>query len=320
MGHAPKRRVVAIGGGTGLSSLLRGLKAGPFAITAIVTVADDGGSTGRLRAEMDIPAPGDIRNVLVALAEKESLLSALMQYRFRTNGALSGHALGNLLIAAMSDITGDFAQAVRALSRVLAVRGVVLPAANAPLRLKAELADGTVVEGESNIPKAGRPIRRVMIDPPDAAPLPEALQAIREAELILLGPGSLYTSLIPNLLVPGLVRAIAESRAPKAFIVNLMTQPGETDGYTALDHVAAVEAHSAPKLFDVLVVNTGPIPEPLARRYREGGQEAVRVDREVLRARGYRLIEDDFVLADPKTGLIRHDAVKVGERLLSSLF
>jgi len=224
-------RIVVIGGGTGLSVLLRGLKHEPVHITAIVTVADDGGSSGRLREEMDMLPPGDIRNVLTALADTEPLMEKVMQYRFSTGTGLAGHNLGNLLLAAMNEITGDFVTAVKTLSGVLAVRGDVLPASTQSIRLKAEMTDGSLVVGESQIPLTGKEIKRVFLDPEDAVPLSEALLAIAEADAILIGPGSLYTSILPNLLVRGLFAAIKRSPAPKIYICNVMTQPGETDGY-----------------------------------------------------------------------------------------
>lgn len=298
-------RLVAIGGGSGLSHILRGLKHGPYIITAIVTVADDGGSTGRLRQEMNIPAPGDVRNVLTALSKEESLLNELMRYRFKTNGALSGHALGNLLLAAMTEITGDFGQAVKALSRVLAVQGEVLPAANIPVNLRATLVDGREILGESNIPSGGARISRIWLDPPHVTPLPAALSAIEKADVIILGPGSLYTSLIPNLLVPGIVSSIAQSPAQKIYIANLMTQPGETDGYDVSDHIAAIEAHSRPHLFKTVIVNSAPLPEDVLMMYAQGGQAPVTADVEALKRAGYHVVSAPlFALQD---GIVRHD-------------
>ncbi|MBE3595224.1 MAG: YvcK family protein [Candidatus Carbobacillus altaicus] len=298
-------RLVAIGGGSGLSHILRGLKHGPYSITAIVTVADDGGSTGRLRQEMNIPAPGDVRNVLTALSKEESLLNELMRYRFKTNGALSGHALGNLLLAAMTDIMGDFGQAVKALSRVLAVQGEVLPAANIPVSLRATLVDGREIIGESNIPNGGARIRRVWLDPTHVSPLPAALSAIKQADVILLGPGSLYTSLIPNLLVPGIVPAIAESSARKIYIANLMTQPGETDGYDVLDHIEAIESHSARHLFKTVMVNTSPLPEDVRETYEQGGQAPVTADVAALKQAGYDVLSAPLLAIHD--GVVRHD-------------
>ncbi|RXT04036.1 YvcK family protein [Ammoniphilus sp. CFH 90114] len=306
----PQRKVVVIGGGTGLSVLLRGLKEKPFDLSAIVTVADDGGSSGRLREEMSMPPPGDIRNVIVALADTEPLLANLFQYRFVSGGGLAGHSLGNLFIAAMKEITGDFVTAVKEISRVLAVRGQVLPSANQAIVLKAEMEDGTIVSGESQIPKMGKKIRRVFLEPKDVQPLDDAIQAIQEADLILLGPGSLYTSILPNLLVPGISKAIKESKARKAYICNVMTQPGETDFYTASDHANALYNHVGADLFDTILVNNAAIPEAILERYREKGATPVQYDRERLLKFGFQIIEDNFVMYET---YLRHDAHKLAE-------
>lgn len=306
----PQGKVVVIGGGTGLSVLLRGLKEKPFDLSAIVTVADDGGSSGRLREEMSMPPPGDIRNVIVALADTEPLLANLFQYRFVSGGGLAGHSLGNLFIAAMKEITGDFVTAVKEISRVLAVRGQVLPSANQAIVLKAEMEDGTIVSGESQIPKMGKKIRRVFLEPKDVQPLDDAIQAIQEADLILLGPGSLYTSILPNLLVPGISKAIKESKAKKAYICNVMTQPGETDFYTASDHVNALYNHVGADLFDTILVNNAAIPEAILERYREKGATPVQYDRERLLKFGFQIIEDNFVMYET---YLRHDAHKLAE-------
>lgn len=314
-GIAPrdKPRVVVIGGGTGLSVLLRGLKERPVHISAIVTVADDGGSSGVLRDELKMPPPGDVRNVLLALADTEPLLERLLQYRFTNGTGLAGHTVGNLLIAAMKEIEGDFVRAVKKLSRVLAVRGDVLPAANQAIVLKAEMEDGTVVTGESKIPLAGKRIRRVWLDPPDVAALPEAVAALEQADAIVLGPGSLYTSLLPNLLVPGIVDAIRRSPAVKLYICNVMTQPGETDGYSAADHVQALVDHVGDRLFDYVIVHSGRIPSEVAQRYAQEGKKPVRCDRRRLEAMGYRVIVDE--LAVYRTYL-RHNAARLSDHIL----
>lgn len=314
-GIAPrdKPRVVVIGGGTGLSVLLRGLKERPVHISAIVTVADDGGSSGVLRDELKMPPPGDVRNVLLALADTEPLLERLLQYRFTNGTGLAGHTVGNLIIAAMKEIEGDFVRAVKKLSRVLAVRGDVLPAANQAIVLKAEMEDGTVVTGESKIPLAGKRIRRVWLDPPDVAALPEAVAALEQADAIVLGPGSLYTSLLPNLLVPGIVDAIRRSPAVKLYICNVMTQPGETDGYSAADHVQALVDHVGDRLFDYVIVHSGRIPSEVAQRYAQEGKKPVRCDRRRLEAMGYRVIVDE--LAVYRTYL-RHNAARLSDHIL----
>lgn len=277
-------RVVVIGGGTGIPVLLRGLKEYTGNLTAIVTVADDGGSSGRLRGDLGILPPGDVRNCLVALADREPLMEELLQYRFPT-GELRGHNMGNLLLAALCGITGGFDRAVRNFSRVLAVRGQVLPATLADVKLCAEMEDGSVVRGESHIPACGKGIKRVFLDPGNCFPTEEALLAIREADAIIMGPGSLYTSILPNLLVQGIPEAIARSRAAKIYVCNVMTQPGETDGYTASDHLRALTGHAG-QLVDYMVVNTESIPARLAGRYRREGAAPVKADLEVVREMG----------------------------------
>ncbi|REE66397.1 putative cofD-like protein [Paenibacillus taihuensis] len=305
-------RIVVIGGGTGLSVMLRGLKEKPLDITAIVTVADDGGSSGILRNELQMPPPGDIRNVLIALADVEPLLSDMLQYRFNSGTGLAGHSLGNLMLAAMTDISGDFVSGVRMLSKVLAVRGRVLPAAGEAIVLKAETVDGTIITGESNIPKAGKAIKRVFIEPPDVEPLEEAVEAIRQADAILIGPGSLYTSIIPNLLVPKLAESIVDSNAVKMFVCNVMTQPGETDNYSVSDHLAAVHAHIGHHLFDYVIVNDGEIPEQVQMKYAERGAKAVHLDLEEVKRRGYEVIADKLVLFRT---YLRHDAVRLSHHI-----
>lgn len=305
-------RIVVIGGGTGLSVMLRGLKAKPLDITAIVTVADDGGSSGILREELQMPPPGDIRSVLTALANTEPLLHEMLQYRFQNGTGLAGHSLGNLILAAMTDITGDFVTGITELSRVLAVRGRVLPAAHQAIILKAEMADGSIVVGESSIPKAGMAIRRVFIEPEQVEPLPEAVEAIREADAILIGPGSLYTSIIPNLIVPKLADAIVASDALKLFICNVMTQPGETDGYSVGDHLAAIHTHIGHHLFDYVIVNDGEIPPQVRSMYAEQGATAVLLDLEEVTRRGYRVIADRLVMFRT---YLRHDAAKLSEHI-----
>lgn len=305
-------RIVVIGGGTGLSVMLRGLKEKPVDITAIVTVADDGGSSGRLRSELSMVPPGDIRNVLTALADTEPLLGQMLEYRFKRGRGLAGHSLGNLILAAMQEITGDFVTGVRELSRVLAVRGRVLPASGTAIVLRAEMEDGTIVVGESKIPLAGGKIRRVSIEPADVAPLPDAIEAIREADAILIGPGSLYTSILPNLLVPEITKTIAESDALKIFICNVMTQPGETDNYTVSDHLDAVREHVGQDLFDYVIVNNGEIPEQVQSKYAEKGAKAVHLDLDEVTRKGYKVIADKLVLFRT---YLRHDARKLSQHI-----
>ncbi|MFC4303942.1 gluconeogenesis factor YvcK family protein [Cohnella boryungensis] len=307
-----KPRIVVIGGGTGLSVMLRGLKLKPLDITAIVTVADDGGSSGILRSELQIPPPGDIRNVLSALADIEPLMAEVLKYRFQNGTGLAGHSLGNLILAAMTDITGDFVTGITELSRIFAVRGRVLPASNQAIVLKAEMEDGSVVIGESAIPKSGLAIRRVFLEPADAVALPEAVQALKEADAILIGPGSLYTSILPNLIVPELANAILQSNAVKLFVCNVMTQPGETDNYSVSDHLAAIHAHIGHHLFDYVIVNDGEIPPQVESLYAEQGAKAVHLDLDEVTRRGYKVIADTLVLFRT---YLRHDAAKLSDHI-----
>ncbi|MCM3787349.1 YvcK family protein [Domibacillus indicus] len=307
-------KVVIIGGGTGLSVLLRGLKRHPIDLTAIVTVADDGGSSGRLRSELNIPPPGDIRNVLAALSDVEPLVESLFQHRFTTNNELSGHALGNLMIAALSSITGDFGHAIQEMSRVLNVRGKVLPAANQSVVLHAEMEDGTVVSGESKIPYSGKKIRRVFLTPEHIEPLPETIRSIREADMIILGPGSLYTSILPNLLVPGIGEEVCASKAKKVYICNLMTQAGETLDFTASDHVQAIYDHLNCSAMDTILVNKEPVPADIQELYKEEMAKPVVYDVERLRGLGLDAIFDDILTFE--NSIIRHDTAKVAEILV----
>ncbi len=310
-GDQPK--IVVIGGGTGLSVMLRGLKEQPLDITAIVTVADDGGSSGILRSELQIPPPGDIRNVLIALADVEPMLSKVLQYRFQSGNGLAGHNLGNLILAAMVDITGDFVTAVKELSLVLAVRGRVLPAAEKAPVLKAEMTNGDIVVGESNITKAGQTIKRVSIEPEDVQPLEEAVEALQEADAIVIGPGSLFTSIMPNLLVPRLAETIVNSKALKMFICNVMTQPGETDGYSVNDHLQAIYNHVGIQLFDYVIVNNGDIPPHVQERYAGKGAKPVALDLDAVAGCGCQVIADELV---QYRTYLRHDADKLSRHIL----
>lgn len=297
-------RIVVVGGGTGLSVLLRGVKKYTSNITAIVSVTDDGGSSGRLRGDLGILPPGDIRNCLVALADKESLMEELLQYRFPA-GELAGHNLGNLLIAAMNDLAGGFHHAIRELSKVLAVRGQVLPSTLENVSLGAEFADGNIVFGESKITKNGGQIKRVFLHPDQCFPLPEALQAIAEADAVVLGPGSLYTSILPNLKVNGLAESIARTRAVKIYVCNIMTQPGETSGYTAAAHVKAIFAHAG-KIVDYAVINNKIIPEAMVSRYVKEGSVPVVVDSREIEKSGVKVVHENL-LADGEVVRHNHD-------------
>jgi uncharacterized cofD-like protein len=300
-------RIVAVGGGTGLSTLLRGLKKLRCHVTAIVTVADDGGSSGRLRRDMGILPPGDIRNCLLALAEAEPEMRRLFNHRF-SKGEFEGHNFGNLFLAAMTEMTGDFQLAVRAMSRILAVKGKVLPATLEDVVLEASLEDGRIIRGEHLIPEARGKIRDVRLIPPDAPALEEALDEIAAADLVILGPGSLYTSVIPNLLVQGITRAIRSSRALKFYVVNLMTQPGETDGYSAADHVRAILRVGGPGFLDVVVVNVGQVPPGVEQRYVEEGRHLVDPSLDTLGEFGVSVVTADFSAPGE---LARHDPDKL---------
>ena len=309
-------RIVAIGGGTGLSTLLRGLKDYSSNITAIVTVADDGGSSGRLRREMGVLPPGDIRNCLAALSAEERLMTALFQYRFEVGNGLSGHSFGNLFLSAMTEITGDFEEAIAASSQVLAIRGCVLPATLSDVRLWAELEDGRRVEGESNIPEAAGRIARIGCTPENPPALPKAVEAIRRADYIIIGPGSLYTSIIPNLLVPGIANAIAATNAPCIYVCNVMDQPGETDRYTVGDHIEAIDRACGRRLFDTVLIQKDP-PSPKALdRYAREGSFPVAIDRDIVARLGRRVVLANVIDEDPRTGLVRHHSQKLGRMLL----
>jgi len=314
MEEQKKKRVVAIGGGTGLSAILRGLKRRDLELTAIVTVADDGGSSGILRNELNILPPGDIRNVLVSLANTEPLLEQLLQYRFKQGEGLAGHNIGNLLIAALLDLTGDFVLAIKELSRVLAVKGQVLPATLQEVTLSAEFSDGTFTKGESNITKQNKRIKRVYIEPNNVQPLAEAISAIEQADAILLGPGSLYTSLIPNLLVRGIRDSLASAQGKKIYICNLMTQPGETDGFSASDHLRAIEQHVNGKLLEYVIVHDELIPPEIVERYLLKGAIPVKINKEQLIKEGYKVISEQFLTYNT---FLRHDAEKLADLIVS---
>src|SRR5689334_282401 len=303
-------RIVAIGGGTGLSTLLHGLKR--YAqepreadITAVVTVTDDGGSSGRLRREFDVLAPGDIRNCMVALSEDEALLSKLFQYRFAEGRGLKGHSFGNLFLTALTNLTGDFSQAVKVSSEVLASLGRIYPSTDANVILEAELDNGRIVAGETKISKSRARIRRIQLRPRKCKPLPETLEAIEQADLITFGPGSLFTSLVPNVLVQGIPEAIRRSRALRAYFVNLMWQPGETIGFRASDHVDAIQRHAGMKLFDVVVVNTPAISARQRRKYAAERAQSVMNDVDRLAEMGMQVVAADL-LGDGD--IVRHDS------------
>lgn len=324
-------KVVAIGGGTGLSTLLKGLKhfdrdntnRAPdsqqknliSSLTAIVTVTDDGGSSGRLRKEFNILPPGDIRNCLVALSEDEELLSQLFQYRFKAGAGLEGHSFGNLFVAALTEITGDFAMAVKESSAILKTRGVIYPSTVSNVQLEALMDDGSRVQGETRISRSKQRIVELYMIPADAKPLPQALDAIAQADLITLGPGSLYTSLISNLIVSGIPQAIAASRAIKVFVCNLMTQANESLGLSAADHLRALEDHAKTQLFDYALLNTRLVSDELKKKYAAEGAEQIRVDMKEIRKMGLEPVCGDFLEED--AGVARHATGTLAEVLLS---
>jgi uncharacterized cofD-like protein len=311
--------VVSIGGGTGLSCLLKGLKhrivenpvivplrARPWIsrLTAVVTVTDDGGSSGRLREEFRVLPPGDIRNCMVALGADESLLAQLFQYRFAGSGNLRGHSFGNLFLTALTAVTGDFLEAIRVSSDVLAIKGRIYPATLDDVRLEAALDDGARLSGESMISKSRSRIASLSIVPPDCKPVPAVLEAIRKADVITLGPGSLFTSLLPNLLIPGIARALKKSPALKIFICNLMGQPGETIGYSAYDHLEAINRHAGGGIFDWIILNNQPISPTVLARYRRKGSAPVVTDLERIASLNLKVLEEPL-LAQGRT--VRHD-------------
>lgn len=310
--RAPK--IVAIGGGTGLSTLLRGLKVYSVNLTAIVTVADDGGSSGRLRRENGVLPPGDIRNCLAALADEEKLLTELFQYRFQAGEGLTGHSFGNLFLTAMSDVAGDLEQAIAASSKVLAVRGCVLPATLSDVRLWAQLEDGRRIEGESSITAAGGKIRRIGCTPERPVAPPAAIRAIEEADLIVLGPGSLYTSVIPNLLVPQICEAIARSQAARIYICNIMTQAGETDGFSVSDHIREIDRACGRKLFDAVMVHRQSPSAKSLIRYAKDNSHPVALDRDAVERLGRRIVLRNVMEEDDR-GCVRHDSQRLAREV-----
>jgi uncharacterized cofD-like protein len=309
-------KIVVVGGGTGLSTLLRGLKVYSANITAIVTVADDGGSSGRLRQEFGMLPPGDIRNCLAALADQEKLLTELFQYRFSAGSGLVGHSFGNLFLTAMSEITGDLERAIAASSQVLAVRGRVLPATLSDVRLWAELADGRRIEGESSITEANGKITKIGCSPANPPALPAALKAIEEADYIIIGPGSLYTSIIPNLLVPEIAEAIASRSVPRIYVCNIMTQPGETVGYTVSDHIQAIDDACGKQLFNAVLVHRKVPSAQSLINYAQVNSHPVFLDREAIAKLGRRIVLSNVMDEDEHTNLVRHNPERLARVLL----
>lgn len=312
-------KVVAIGGGTGLSVILRGLKKYTDNLTAIVTVGDDGGGSGQLREDLGILPPGDIRSCILALADDENVMQELFNYRF-PGGCMEGQSFGNLFLAAMNGISHDFYDAVRRTSDVLQIKGEVLPVTLSQMVLMATLKNGVVVEGESAIPLAvleqNSPIAQIFLKPNDIKPLPETIEAIRNADMIIIGPGSLYTSVIPNLLVKDVARAIYDSRAKRFYICNIMTQPGETGNYTQEDHIRTIEDHldqAEGRLFDYVVANTGNLPKSIEQKYNKCDAAVVELENHL---EGYEYILDDYVIME--NGYVRHDADLLARRIFDT--
>ncbi|MBF0544317.1 MAG: YvcK family protein [Candidatus Riflebacteria bacterium] len=304
--------LVAFGGGTGLSFLLKGIKEFPLRITAVVTVTDDGGSSGRLRKEMQILPPGDIRNCLVALSQSESLMAKLFQFRFNEAGEFSGHSFGNLFIAAMTELLGDFGSAVREASNILATRGSVVPVTCENIQLKALFQDGTETIGETSITAVKKTISEIQLIPSEALPNPEALNAIDQADLIVLGPGSLFTSIIPNLLVNEISERINKSKAPVVYVCNVMTQPGETDNFSASDHVSALLEKTPLRKIDYVVVNSRRAARILMMKYTSQGQSWVPPTVTQIEKRGIKVISGDFLY---ETDLLRHNPGSLAKTL-----
>src|SRR5216684_3357595 len=322
----PELRVVAIGGGTGLSTLLKGLKRYVMSpalaiqgqptireLSGVVTVSDDGGSSGRLRKEFNMLPPGDVRNCIVALSEDEALLSRLFQHRFQKGSGLEGHSFGNLFLAALTSITGDFAEAVRLSSEILLTRGHIFPATSSNIELEALMEDGSRVRGETKITASKGRIKELCLVPPDVDPLPQTLDAIARADLITIGPGSLFTSLIPNLLVRGISDAIVNSPATKVYICNLMTQANESLGLTAADHIRALNRHAGQQIFDYALINRAPVSDDLRAKYALEGASQIIADLEKVEALGVCPVMGDYL---EQAGVARHATDRVADDLL----
>lgn len=317
MGKNDGPSVVVIGGGTGLPVLLRGLKHLPINLTALVSVADDGGSTGRLRNDMEIPAPGDIRNVIAALSDAEPMLIELFQHRFATGNGLSGHSMGNLLLAAMTSVTGDFNTGIKEISRILNVKGDIYPTSNESMSLHAEMMDGTIVSGESKIPLAQKRIKKVFLRTQPIHPLPDAIQAIEEADLIVISPGSLYTSILSNLIIPHVGDSIRRTKGKVVYVCNVMTQAGETTGYTASDHVQAIHDHIGRGSVDSIVIHKESIKSAISDVYAIEHAEPVIYDIDQLKQQGLKVIRGDII--DYTETTVIHNRKRLAELLYSLL-
>lgn len=310
-----KPKVVVIGGGSGISVVLRGLKYLPIDLTAIVSVADDGGSSGVLRKEFDSPPPGDLRNVLIALSDVEPIIEEVFQYRFDKDSSLGGHPLGNLLILAMNEITGDIRKAMYRLRKLFNIKAKILPACTEPVTLYGEMEDGEIVKGESNIPETNKKIKKVFYDKKIEAPV-ENLKELEEADLIVFGIGSLYTSLLPNLLLEGVKEALKKNKGKKVYVCNAMQQPGETIGYTAYDHVKALVEVLGENVLNEVIIDSQELPEETLARYRKKQGDRVELDREKIEGLGIKVVDRDILEIDSK-GMIRHHPHKLAATLYS---
>jgi uncharacterized cofD-like protein len=308
-------RVVVIGGGTGMPVLLRGLKNMPIHLTALVSVADDGGSTGRLRHDMEIPAPGDIRNVIAALSEAEPMFIELFQHRFSEGNGLSGHSLGNLLLAAMTSLTGDFNTGIKEISRIFNVKGEIYPISNESMSLHAEMEDGTIVSGESKIPLANKRIKKVFLKTQPITPLPNAIEAIENADLVVISPGSLYTSILPNLIIPHIGDSIRKAKGKVVYVCNVMTQDGETTGYTASDHVRAIQDHIGSGCVDSIVIHNKSIRNAISNVYAVEHAEPVLYDIEELDKLGIEIIRENII--DYTETTVIHNRKRIAKLLYS---
>src|SRR5690625_3390836 len=307
--------VVVIGGGTGMPVLLWGLKNMPIQLTALVTVADDGGSTGRLRHDMAITATGAISNVIASLSDAEPMLLELFQHRFNVNNGLSSHSMGNLLLAAMTSVTGDFYNGIKEISRVLNVKGKIYPISNDNLFLHAEMEDGSIVSGESKIPLAKKRIKKVFLSPQPVEPIPDAVKAIKHSDLIVISPGSLYTSILPNLIIPDVGKAIRETTAKIVYVCNVMTQAGETTGYTASDHVQAIHDHVGSDCVDTIILHEEQIKQTIEHDYKVKHAETVTYDIKKLEELGLPIVRGDIIDYTEKTVL--HNKKKLAKLLYS---
>ncbi|HLR42396.1 MAG TPA: YvcK family protein [Pseudogracilibacillus sp.] len=308
-------KVVVLGGGTGMPVLLRGLKHYPLDLSVIVTVADDGGSTGEIRQQIKIPAPGDIRNVIASLSNVDEEMTNLFQHRFQDRDGLAGHSLGNLVLVAMNQVTGNFYEAVKKVGALFQVQADILPVVNEEVTLHALMDDGTIVSGESNIPMKDKKINRVYLTPDDIQPIPNVVQAIMDADVIIISPGSLYTSILPNIIMKDVIRALNQTEAKVIYVCNMMTQHGETDNYDATDHVEAIYEHIGCHTIDTIVVHKEEIIQKVQDKYKLEKSYPVTYDKQSLESLGLHVIEENMI--DYKGTYIRHNTNKLAELLFN---